>query len=229
MHPHIGAVPFSAAQVPFRPFQRIFISLGKYAKGMLPVFFPGILKDEFPLFLQFYCAGACKGAVLFINPQQLQLSVIYLVERHGAQYVIHHGIAGNILFQHVLKPYTFNLFCPDSPEVYVVLIRQKGFKYLNGHGMEEIIPLSIGAPHVHQEINLLFCLNPFRNYAQPHDIGQPCDRLQDFHALAHGFTIHLKEFHVNLKYVHIDVLQHVQGGITASKVIHQYRKAGFPQ
>ena len=91
--------------------------------------------------------------------------------------------------------------------------------------MVEIISLSIGAAHVLKQLHLLLTLHSLRNHPDAHNIGHAGDCLQDSQALIHAFVIHVQKFHINFQDIHIHILQHVKGGVTAAKIIHQHGKA----
>ena len=99
------------------------------------------------------------------------------------------------------------------------------FRLLDGLGVE--IALDVAASDAFHIIRLLDGLDTLRNHGRSQPLGHLHDRADD--GAAASADLATQEAHIQLDDVHIEVFQHVQGRITASKIIHFHGIAAVMQ
>lgn len=110
----------------------------------------------------------------------------------------------------------------------LLLVAQQRLKRGAGHGLCKIVALYVVAADLLQTLQLRPGLHALGHYAQIHPAGQIHDKAQD--PLIHGLgRLALDEFHIQLQNVQRHLIEHIQGGVAASKVVHFNDKAQLPQ
>ena len=125
-------------------------------------------------FAQFFCIRyiqACQTIPLLIDPNNLYLIMIYIIDRRSSQNTVHHRIRKHVAVHQFTDMKSFHLFSMQARKIKVPFICQSPFKLVNRQRLIIIIPLHIPASHTAQHIFLLKGFHPFHDDRQSH---KPC-------------------------------------------------------
>ena len=229
MHPHDAAVAFQVPQFPFPSPESVFAGSSKDFKKLLPVFLVNIIHNIFMPLFQLHRACPCDFAVLLIYPQKLHLVSGHVIQAEAAKDIIEHSLTEDIIMHQLPGLYPVNGFCRYSPEINIIFIRQDDLALRRRHRTVKIIPLPVDTAHIQQKLCLFPGFHSLRDHPKLHKSGHIDDCLQDSRPPARALFIHFKELHVDFEHIHLDVVQHIQGRVSASEIIHEYQEPGRPQ
>ncbi len=171
-HPQHLAVHPQVVDVPRRPGRAALVGLLKDAQQHRLVIVPDVAPQLLAQFLVVRYIQPGQLVILLVDPDNINLAVVDVINGEGPQDVVHHGVGEEVSIHQLPDVEGLHLLAVQAAVVQPPLVRQGGLQLLDGKGLVIVVALGVPAAQMPQDVLLLKGLHTLHNNRQTHQPGQ---------------------------------------------------------